>query len=312
MHAVLAELAREAVRLVGDGGGGGGARLDGGVAAEGDQLLHRRLKRLVERRLVLRELLDVGQELLVGLERHVGREHHEFVLRVGVLQRSVPLARLPLELREVLEVRVVPFERIVRPRAVEARPRLVAAAERVRAAQRDDVAVVEAHPVENVAEVLRTLRGVGQSADRRARGARRGVGAAEVVLDLRPARLLDRHAARERPDVGVRQLRELALDRLEYIALDAEAGVRTVFRLRREAHRRAVGAARLVGRAVRAARVPREAHRHRARVRLLVDEALADAGLDRVDVEGGAEYFSFFPNHRLLSRSSRFSCCSKR
>ena len=138
--------------------------------------------------------------------------------------------------------------------------------ERWRAYFADQHAVKQALPIEvRLGQYIRTYQQRGHlAADARA-------------LPLRSAHV----------DV-LRMLRPL-LWGLEHVALDAEAGVRTVLRLGREAQRRAVGAARLVGRAVRAARVPREAHRHRARVRLLVDEALADAGLDGVDVEGGAD-----------------------
>jgi hypothetical protein len=92
------------------------------------------------------------------------------------------------------------------------------------AAQRDDVLVVEAHPVEDLAQVLRALRRVGQPPVRRAaRGLRVGsVGAPERVGHLRPAHELDRLAAGQRPQVGVRHRRVLLLDALEQVVDDEQ------------------------------------------------------------------------------------------
>jgi len=101
----------------------------------------------------------------------------------------------------------------------------VAAAERVCAGERDNVPIVEAHAVEDVAKVLRPLRGVGKPADDWARLAGLGVSPAEVMLELRATGLLYGTAARKSPDVRVRQLRKFPLDWCEDVALNAKAGV---------------------------------------------------------------------------------------
>ena len=137
--------------------------------------------------------------------------------------------------------------------------------QRVRAAQRHDLAVVEAHAArEDGAEVLCALRRV-REARLLARAAAVGkVGAPGSPLDLRAAHLLDGDGARERVEVGVRQPRELLLDGLEQRARDREAGVGAVRGLGVEAHGGAVAASAVGLGVVRAGAVPREAHEHRA------------------------------------------------
>jgi len=95
-----------------------------GGAAERDELLVGRLERGAERVLVLGEGGAVLAEGGVGLERQVRRQHHQRLGGVLVLERAVPHARLPLEAHQVGEVRVVEQQRVVGPRAVEARARL--------------------------------------------------------------------------------------------------------------------------------------------------------------------------------------------
>ena len=97
-------------------------------------------------------------------QRNVGRQHGELAgLLVLVLQRARPLALHPREADEVAVVLVVELERLRRPRTVEARAHLVHAAERVTAAERDDLAIVEAHATKHVAQVLHALQRVRQS-----------------------------------------------------------------------------------------------------------------------------------------------------
>mmetsp|Transcript_26950 Transcript_26950/g.66430 ORF Transcript_26950/g.66430 Transcript_26950/m.66430 type:complete len:308 (+) Transcript_26950:350-1273(+) len=102
--------------------------------------------------------LDVALEAGILDEGNVRGEHHQLArLDVLVLELAVPLAGHPLELDEVLVVRVVEFERRVRPGAVEPAAHLVAAPERVAAREGDDVAVVEAHAPEDSAQVVGAL-----------------------------------------------------------------------------------------------------------------------------------------------------------
>mmetsp|Transcript_36516 Transcript_36516/g.90885 ORF Transcript_36516/g.90885 Transcript_36516/m.90885 type:complete len:248 (-) Transcript_36516:50-793(-) len=151
----------------------------------------------------------------------------------------------------------------------------MAAADGVRAAEGDDVAVAEAHPVEDGAKVARALRGVWQPAVSRAEAAVGEVLPAERVRHGRPAHPLDRLAAGERPQVSVRHVREALLHTLEQVVNDEQPRIRRVGALWLKAHRAAVAPSRRVLRVVRPAGVPRDAHRHRASVHLLVDQCVA-------------------------------------
>ena len=79
---------------------------------------------------------------------------------------TVPLLLRPLLREQELEVIVGEGGRREGPRTLVARAVGVAAAEAVGAAQRHDLAVGEAHAVEDGAEVVSTTRGVGQAAVR--------------------------------------------------------------------------------------------------------------------------------------------------
>lgn len=101
--------------------------------------------------LVLRVRLGVLLERLVLDEHVVGREHHERPGRLVLeLLRAVPLLPHPLLVQEQLVVLVRDARRRERPRALEPGTVPVAAPESVRAAQRDDLLVVEAHAVEDL------------------------------------------------------------------------------------------------------------------------------------------------------------------
>ena len=108
----------------------------------------------------------------------------------------------------------------------------------------------------------------------------RALAAAGLVLaaggerHLVAAHLLDGHAGREDPEVGVRGLGELLLDGLEEVAANVQARVRTPGRLRLEAHRGAGGAAGARGLAKGARRVPGKADEEGPRIGALVRRVL--------------------------------------
>ena len=152
-----------------------------------------------------------------------------------------------------------------RPRPFEPGPVRVAPAQRVRPAQRHDLAVVEPHPGrEDGAEVLGPLRRVGQARVLGGQAAVGEVGAARGPLDLGAPHLLDGHGARQSVEVGVGDPGELLLDGLEQRARDAEARVGAVRGLRVEAHGGAVAASRARLGVVGARAVPGEADQHGA------------------------------------------------
>ena len=120
----------------------------------------------------------------------------------------------------------------------------MAAAERVRAAQRHDLAVVKPHAVEDVAQVVLALGAVRQAAVGRAEG-HVAVGAPRPPRDRGALHLLEGAHAAQRPQVRVRDPRELLLHGFHEVARRLEPGVGAVVALGREPHRRAVGAARV-------------------------------------------------------------------
>jgi len=140
----------------------------------------------------------------------------------------------------------------------------VAAAERVSAKQGDDLLVVEAHAIEDVADVVLALCGIGQAAIGRAGLVISSVPAARAPRDLRSAHLLDGHNAGQRPEVGVSEGRELLLDGLQQVASKAQAGIGAVAALGIEAHAGAIRAAGFADFVVGAGSVPGEADEQRA------------------------------------------------
>ena len=83
----------------------------------------------------------------------------------------------------------------------------MAATEGVGAAQRDDLLVVEAHPVEDLAEVVLGLGSVREAAVGSA-GGDVLVAAAWSVRDVGAQHLLDGYDAAEDPEIGIRDPRE--------------------------------------------------------------------------------------------------------
>lgn len=154
-------------------------------------------------------------------------------------------------------------------------PISMAPAQCVRAGERDDLLVVEAHAIKDVADVLRRLL---LAVVARVRAGQAAVGREALVLLGRrrlervattrpeanggPAARLDSEHTGVHVQVGIRYVRVRALHRLEQRTRVLQAGVAAVFRLRLEAHRRAVRAARARLDVVRARAMPGEAHHH--------------------------------------------------
>mmetsp|Transcript_42165 Transcript_42165/g.126273 ORF Transcript_42165/g.126273 Transcript_42165/m.126273 type:complete len:224 (-) Transcript_42165:383-1054(-) len=103
-----------------------------------------------------------------------------------------------------------------------------------------------------------------QAAVRRAVGAVWLVNAAGAPRDDRAAHGLDCSCASQRPEVGVRDPREAALDGLQNLTGLCQASVGAVLTLRAESHGGAVGAAGVACLVVRARRMPCQPHKHRA------------------------------------------------
>mmetsp|Transcript_51066 Transcript_51066/g.143753 ORF Transcript_51066/g.143753 Transcript_51066/m.143753 type:complete len:488 (-) Transcript_51066:161-1624(-) len=166
----------------------------------------------------------------------------------------------PLVPEHVGRVLVAEARRVLDPGAHVPGVLVVAAAVHVPTAyERDRLAVAEAHPAENLADVRGRLLPpvdppllVDIHAPRHAHlrvgePARRyglllgGVGAAPAEVDLRAACVLDRAVRGEHPQVGERYAGELLLDRLEELPRRLEPRVAWVICFERVAHRGTVG-----------------------------------------------------------------------
>mmetsp|Transcript_1318 Transcript_1318/g.3576 ORF Transcript_1318/g.3576 Transcript_1318/m.3576 type:complete len:273 (-) Transcript_1318:366-1184(-) len=253
----------------------------GRARAEAEQLANHLRKVLLEGGVVLGVVLHPLAEVAVLDEHNVGWEHHQ--LPGGVLKLHGPRPRLALVgrldgpdvLQELAVVLGADGRRGPRPRPPVARAVNVTGAQAVRAAEADDLLVVEAHPAENVAEVLRCLVGAARVGAWQAAVLVRGPLPCGAVLaaglvhtagregHFLPAHLLDCNAGRVDPEVCVGDLRELLLHGLEQVLRDLQAGVRAPRDLRLEAHGGTAGTARLRALAVGARGVPREADEER-------------------------------------------------
>lgn len=113
---------------------------------------------------VLGVLLDVGAEALVLDQSHVGGQHHE---RLGgdvlELLGAVPLAVRPLLLEKKLVIVVGKGGGGEGPGTLETGAVGVAAAKSVGTGESDNLLVVEAHAVEDGAQVLLLLGAVGKT-----------------------------------------------------------------------------------------------------------------------------------------------------
>ena len=199
-------------------------------------------------------------EHLILHERHVRRQHHQaFRLEILVLLRPIPLLPAPLLVQEQAEIVIGDHGRREGPGPVEPGAVGMAPPQRVRAAQRHNLAVVEAHAPKDRAEVVLSLGAVGQAA----------VGGAEADVAVRPPRppgdggalhLLDRRRTGQRPQIRVRDPRELCFDWLEEVAGGFQPCVRAVVAFGGEPHRGTVGAAGVGGDVVGAGAVPGKTH----------------------------------------------------
>jgi len=191
---------------------------------------------------VLGVLLNVGLEALVLDQGHVGGQHHEG-LGGDILELlgAVPLLVGPLLFHEELVVVVGEDSRGEGPGARETGAVSVAAAESVSTRESDDLLVVEAHAVEDGAEVLLLLGSVRETT---VGSAVRDVAviAAGSPGDLGALHLLDGSNTSEGPEVGVGDPGELLLDRVEEVTGSVKTGVSTVVTLRRESHGSTVAA----------------------------------------------------------------------
>ena len=154
-------------------------------------------------------LLNPLLELLVLNEGDVGGEHHEGLgLLVLILLRAVPLLPLPLLLNEEPEVVVGHDGGGEGPGAVIAGAVGVAAAESVSTGKSNDLLIVEAHAVEDVAEMVLGLGGIRKAAIGSA-GSDITVLATRAVGDLGAHHLLDGADTGKDPEIGVGDPREL-------------------------------------------------------------------------------------------------------
>lgn len=148
-------------------------------------------------------LLDPGLELLVLDESHVGGKHHEGLgLLVLILLGAIPLLPLPLLVEKELVVVVGQDGGGEGPGAVVTAAVGMAASKGVGTRQSDDLLVVEAHAVEDVAEVVLALGSIGETAIRSA-GSDIPVGATRAEGDVGAQHLLDSADAGKNPEIRV-------------------------------------------------------------------------------------------------------------
>lgn len=148
-------------------------------------------------------LLNPLLELLVLDEGHVGGKHHEGLgLLVLKLLGAVPLLPLPLLVEEELVVVVGQNGGGEGPGTIEAGAVGVAAAESVSTGKSNDLLVVEAHAVEDVAEMVLGLGGIGKTTIGSA-GSDVTVLTAGAVGNLGAKHLLDGADTGKNPEIGV-------------------------------------------------------------------------------------------------------------
>jgi hypothetical protein len=233
---------------------------------------------------VLGVLLDVGLEALVLDQSHVGGQHHEG-LGGDILELlgAVPLLVSPLLFHEELVVVVGKDGRGEGPGARETGAVGVAAAESVGTGESDDFLVVEAHTVEDGAEMLLLLGSIRETA---VGSAVRNITvvAAGSPGDLGALHLLDGSNTSKSPEVRVGDPGELLLHGVEEVAGSVKTGIGTVVTLRGESHGSTVAATSLGLGIVGATGVPCETDKDgsvRAIVVLIVlNEELSDLVVD--------------------------------
>lgn len=180
--------------------------------------------------------LDVRLEALVLDQGNITGQHHQGTSSlVGVLDRAVPLALVPLLLNEQTEELVAEDGRAEIPRSFETGAVGVGTAQSVSSDQSDHLAVIEAHAAEDITDVTVALGGVGKTAIG-------GTGGNVPVLtagapgDDGATELLNGGGTGQSPQVGVGDPGELGLDGLEEVTGVLQTGVGAVVRLRSETH----------------------------------------------------------------------------
>ena len=167
------------------------------------QQLHNDIAELLKEDLTIPRIsLNMLLEALVPDERHIRRQHHQRLSLVLILLRPIPILPPPLLVHQQPEILVRDRRRAKAPRTLEAAAVLVAAADGVCAAQSHDLAVVEAHAVEDGAQVILLLGAVGEASVGGAEGDV-AVLSAGAPGDGRALHLLDGADAGEGPEVGV-------------------------------------------------------------------------------------------------------------
>lgn len=161
-----------------------------------------------EKVIVLGVLLDPLLHGLVLGESVVRRKHHESLGSILELPGTIPLTVCPLLAEEQGVVVVGQHGGREGPGAIEPTSVGVAAAKGMGTGEGDDLLVVEAHPVEDISQMISTLGPVGKTPVR----------SAECDIPVLPARavgdsgtqhLLYRSDAAQNPKVGVGDPREL-------------------------------------------------------------------------------------------------------
>lgn len=148
-------------------------------------------------------LLNPRSEGLVGGQDVVSGEHHQGLGGLVLeLLGAVPLLVLPLLLQQELVEVVGQHGGREGPRTLIARSVGVASANGVATAEGDNLAVVEAHAVEDVTQVLGALAGVGETAIGSASSSLT-VTAARSVRDNGAVHLLDGADTAEDPEIRV-------------------------------------------------------------------------------------------------------------
>ena len=202
------------------------------------QQLHKCIREVLEEDIIVLGIpLDVLLELLVLDQGQVRGHHHQSAGGlIRELLRTVPLLLIPALLEQQPVELIGEDGRAEIPRPVESRPVSVRAAQRMGAHQSHNLLVVEAHAVEDVADVLVVLGAVGETAVRCA-GGHILVLTTGAPGDGWAAEFLDRTGTSQGPEVGVGDPGKFGLDGLQPVSGDLETGVGAVVRFGGESHR---------------------------------------------------------------------------
>ena len=223
--------------------------------------------------LLIGVFVDVTLEFWVLDERDVARQHHQVAARVLVLKFPSLEIGFPFQAFEKDKVGIVEQQWGASPRSDVARRVGVASTERVRARERDDVLVVEAHAIKDVSQALLRLgtRAIALVRGRQAPiwGHRRRI---ELVhasirkLELWSAHFLDGYHADVRDEIRPGNIRVTLLNRFKLLHRLIEPSVTTVREFFLEPNRTTARTASVCHSIVRPGRVPRQAHHRRAEI----------------------------------------------